>query len=302
MRVLVAIHALGERQFFLEVAVGVAGDAFHRLVLAEQRVLGLGVIETPGEAGGDDSLPAAGGVAGLAGLLGKAAFVRVAVAVVTFAEGQTNVAGLVVGVRRVALFAFDRRVLPSQRITGLRVIECPQYVFPVVEVVALRAIGAEPPGVRILVAGGAGFGNPEEGAVEVLDLDQGALAAGNVVGSVALPAFESGVLSFQEVARLLVVEISRVPLDDGEIQAVVIGVTFSAFLARTGPDTVRGMQAPVSREAGSNLGMAVEALKSGLASTQFVTGGAVRRPIQFLMGAGQRPGRDLGNGNGRQKG
>ena len=197
VRILMAVHALGERQFFLEVAIGVAGDAFHRLVLAEKRVLGLGVIEILGQAGGDDSLPAAGGMAGLAGLLGKAAFMRVGVAVVTFAEGQANVTGLVVRTRRVALFAFDRRVLPGQRITGLRVIERPQNTFPVVEVVALRTIGTEPPGVRILVAGGAGFGNPDEGAVEVLDLDQGALAGGDVVGSVAFPAFEPSVLSFQ---------------------------------------------------------------------------------------------------------
>ena len=125
VRVFVAVHALGERQFFLEVAIGVAGNALHGLVLAEQRVLGLGVIETPGEAGGDDSLPAAGGMAGLAGLLREAALMRVGVAVVTFAERQANVPGLVVGTRRVALFAFDRRVLPGQRITGLRMVERP---------------------------------------------------------------------------------------------------------------------------------------------------------------------------------
>lgn len=62
------------------------------------------------------------------------------------------------------------------------------------------------------------------------------------------------------------------------------------------------MQALVSREAGSNLGMAVETLESRLASTQFVTGGAVRSPVEFFMGTGQGPGRDLSNRDGRQKG
>ena len=76
---------------------------------------------------------------------------------------------------------------------------------------ALRAIAAEPPGVRILVAGGAGFGNAQEGALEVLDLDQGALAGGNVVGSVALPAFEPGVLSFQQGSRSAYVRNSSCP-------------------------------------------------------------------------------------------
>lgn len=165
---------------------------------------------------------------------------------------------------------------------------------------ALRAIGTEPPGVRILVAGGAGFGNSEERAVEVLDLDQGALAGGDVLGSVAFPAFEPGVLSVQQVAGLLMVEILRVPLDDGEIQAVVIGVALGAFLAGTGADAIRRMQAVVSRETRSNLGMAVETPEGGLASTQFVTCGAVRSPVEFLMGAGQGPRRDLGNGCGRQ--
>ena len=302
VRVFVAVHALGERQFFLEVGVGVAGDALHGLVLAEQGILGLGVVETSGEAGGDDSLPAASGMAGLTSLLGKAALVRVGVAIVTFAEGQANVTRLIVGARRVALFTFDRSMLPGQRVTGLRVIECPQNVFPVVEVVALGAIGAEPPGVRILVAGGTGIRNAKEGTVEVLDLDQDALAGGDVVGSVAFPAFEPGVLSFQQVARLLMVELLRVPLDDGEIRAVVVGVALGAFLAGTGPDAIRGMRAPVSGEAGSDLGMAVEAPEGGLASTQFVTSGAVRSPIEFLMGAGQGPGRDLGQGGGRQNG
>jgi hypothetical protein len=300
--ILVAIHALGERQFFLEVAVGVAGYALHGLVLAEQGVLGLGVIKILGQAGGHDSLPAAGGVAGLAGMLSKAALMRVGMAIVTFAEGQAKIARLVVGAGRVALFAFDRRVLPGQWITGLRVIEGPGNAFPVVEVVALRAIGAEPPGVRILVAGGAGFGKPEEGAVEVLDLDECALVSGNVVGSVAFPAFEPSVLAFQQVAGLLMVEFLRIPLDDREIETVVIGVALGALLAGTGPDAVRGMQTIVSREAGGNFGMAVETLEGGLASTQFVTSGAMRGPIKSLMGSGQGSWRDLSNSDGRQKG
>jgi hypothetical protein len=81
----------------------------------------------------------------------------------------------------------------------------------------------------------------------------------------------------------------------------VIGVALGAFLAGTGPDPVREMQAPVSREAGRNLGMAVEAFEGGLASAQLVASGAVRSPVEFFMGAGQWPRRNLGKRGGRDE-
>jgi hypothetical protein len=118
----------------------------------------------------------------------------------------------------------------------------------------------------------------------------------------ALLALQPGMLSYESVTGLFVIEGFRVPLDDGEVQTVVIGVALGAFLAGTGPDAKREMQALVSREAGSNLSMAVEALEGGFASTQFVTSSTVRRSVEFFVGTGQRPGRNLGNGGGRQKG
>jgi len=121
--VLVAISAPGERQRLFEIAIGVARAAVHSLVLAEQREVGFGVIEIKADSRADDTLPTGHCVTRLTGLLCEAAFVRIAVAVIALREANAEVARLVVGARRVTLFALDLRVLAGQRITGLGVIE-----------------------------------------------------------------------------------------------------------------------------------------------------------------------------------
>ena len=85
MCVLVAVRALGERQFLLEVAVRMAGDTFDRLMFALERVLGFGMVEILLQAS-RDPLPTAGCVASGAALL-EAAVVRILVAVVALAKG-----------------------------------------------------------------------------------------------------------------------------------------------------------------------------------------------------------------------
>jgi len=289
VRVLVAVYALGELERLLEVAFGVAGNAFHSLVLAEQRVLGFGVIEVLVQFGADDALPAAGGMASLARLAGEASLVGIGVAVVALRERNPNVPRLIIRPGGVALFALHLPVQAGQRVAGLRVIESPRNILPVIEIVAVCAVRAQASAVRVFVTGGTGFGNPDERPVEVLHLDEGAHAGGNVLGSVALFAFQPRVLSFKHVAGLFMVEILRVPFDYGEVETVVIGVALGAFLAGTGPDAIREMQAPVSREPGSDLGMAVETLEGGLASTELVTSGTVRSTVEFFMGTGQWP-------------
>ena len=101
--------------------------------------------------------------------------------------------------------------------------------------------------MRIFVASGTALRYADEGSAEIFDLDERAFARGNVLGSMAFLALHSGMFSFEDVTRLPVIECFRVPLDEWEVNAVVIGVALDALLAGTGTDAIGGMQAFVGR-------------------------------------------------------
>src|SRR5215469_8504419 len=138
-------------------------------------------------------------MAGSASFILEAALVRIGMAVVALAEGETLIARFALGIGRMALLAFHFLVKSSEWIAGLVVIELAGSVFPVDEVVALNAIRAEAAFVKVLMARGAGLRDPEKGLAEILHLDSGALGRGNLVGRVALVAGQAGVLAFQRV-------------------------------------------------------------------------------------------------------
>ncbi len=89
----------------------------YRLVFAEQRVLGLGMIEILADGLQRHALPAAGVVAGLARLFAEAALVRIGVAIIAFPECQADVARFIVRSWSVALLASHLGVQPGQRKT-----------------------------------------------------------------------------------------------------------------------------------------------------------------------------------------
>lgn len=140
MFVLVAVHAALEGERFLEISTGMAPNAVHLLVFAQQRVLGLGVIEVLVQSSRGNALPAGSVVAGLAALLGKTPVMRVAVAVGTFSEWEADIARLVIRSRGVAFLTGYLSVEPGQWVTGLGVVKLPGSVLPIGGVVALLAI------------------------------------------------------------------------------------------------------------------------------------------------------------------
>lgn len=286
VRVLVAIRAFREKEGFFEITVGVAGSARHCLVLSEQRVFGLGVIEALAQPGGDDALPSRRRMAGLAGLLSEASLVRIAVAIIAFLEGKSHVAGLFVGTGRMTFFALHLGMLPGERIARLGVIERAGDIFPVVEVVASRAIRPQAAAVRILVAGGTAFGDAHEAAIEVFDFDQRPFGGGNMFGCVALLTFHAGVLAFEDVPRLFVIESLDVPFDQRKVESIVIGVALDAFLTRPGPDSVREVQPLVGRQTRGNFAVTVQTPENDV-STQLVTGSAARGAFEVLVRASQ---------------
>lgn len=106
----------------------------------------------------------------------------------------------------------------------------------------LQAILAEPSFMEILVAGGTGLRDPEECLAQVLGFDVGALGRRNLLGQVALVAGQSRMLAFEHIAGFLMIELVRIPLDEGKIRAIVVGVAADAFLARPGGNVIRTMQ------------------------------------------------------------
>src|SRR5215470_11477120 len=138
--VFVAVRALGEREFFLEVALQVAGLALHRLVFPHQGILGLGVIEVVIQAGVRNSLPATRVMARGARLVSETSLVRIGMAVVAFPERQSSIPRCAARVRSMTLLAFHFLVEAGQRITSLAVIKLSLGIFPVDEVMTLEAI------------------------------------------------------------------------------------------------------------------------------------------------------------------
>lgn len=225
--------------------------------------------------------------------LGKAAVVRIAVAVGTLTEGDACVSRLAVLSGSMALRASHRGVQPGQRITRLAVIELTHDdIFPVFNIVALLAGRAQPPMVRILVTRGTSRRETKVGAAQVFDLDGCALRRGNPSWRVAAAALQPGMFTCQGVSRLLVIERFGVPLDKGKIFAVMIRVATRALLAGPRLDIIGSVQASVGRYSAGNLRMAVHAPERGC-SAQFVTGGAVGGSIEKLMRTGQRARRNL---------
>ena len=188
------------------------------------------------------------------------------------------------------LFALHWHVLPGQGVARFGVVEGSGDILPLVEVVALLALRTQTSLMRILMAGSAGLGNADEAPVEVPHLDERAVSRGNVLRCMTLLTFDPSVFSFQHVARLFMIEGLGVPLEDGEIYAIVVGVALGALLAGAGGETVGKMQTLVSGEATCDLGVAFQAFERSFSARQLVALDTTGSAFQIFMRAGQWPG------------
>ena len=98
--------------------------------------------------------------------------------------------------------------------------------------------------------------------------------------------------ALQYVSGLLVVERFDIPLDQGEIFAVVFRVAACALLARAAGNVINRVQSLAGIESRGNFGMAIQTLQRRL-PTELVAGGAVRRSIERFVRPRQRSRRDL---------
>ena len=236
-----------------------------------------------------DLLPARSVMAGQASAL-EFTLVRIGVAVIATAERQPLIARRPIRPRRVALLALHLHVLPGQRIPRLAVIEL-GGLFPVNDVVALDAVLAQLPFVKILMARHAIGRQPKKSLCDVLHLDLRTFAGRNMRGRMTFRTSNSRVLPFQLVPRLVVIESAGIEAQDGEIQSIMFGMAARAIL-RTGLLDDPPMVAATGVNPRSDFGMAVDALQRDR-SAKLMAGRALRNPVERLMRLRQRPRRDL---------
>ena len=161
-----------------------------------------------------------------------------------------------------AHFAGDLDVQARQGVARLGMVK-PRGCLPVREIVALRAIGAEPTLVGVFVTGDAVLGKAEPCPGQILDLDCPPLRGGNVAGRVAFVARDLGVLALQRISCLAVIEgiDGSIPVNQVEVLAVMFGVTFGAFLAVGGILYDGGVVAAVFPQPLGNLRVALHAFQ-----------------------------------------
>lgn len=189
-----------------------------------------------------------------------------------------------------AFFARNPRVQAGEWKFGLAVIEI-VYRFPVYEVVALRAVRAESALMWILVAAGALPRKTQKRVAQVFHLDQRFGGLLDMRGRVALIAFEAGVLAFERISSLAVVECfqRRLPSDQGVIPAVVFGMARGAVLFIWKPC----VQSTPGCDLSGNFFVALLAFQFGRASPDDVATGALRGAAERFMSPRKRPGRNL---------
>jgi len=268
MCVFVAVHAVRKRKLFLEVAVDVAGGTADRGVFSEQRILRLRMVKIESL---QQFLPACGGVAFFATLLERT-FVRIDMAIDASLKLHVFVTCRPAGfVRLVALLAGNLDVQSSQGVAGLRVIEL-LCCFPIREVVALQAIIPQLPLVYVFVTRHTILRQSEKRLGKIFHLDEGALIGNHVAGHVALLAGNVGMLAFQLVARLQVIELLLrwLPVDQAEVFSVVLQMAADAIPAVRILHSQAGVVAVIRSKTLGNLFVAIKALEGWRAGPELM--------------------------------
>lgn len=88
----------------------------------------------------------------------------------------------------------------------------------------------------------------------------------------ALITGESGVLAFENVSGLAMIEVLDVPLHQRKVFAIVLRVAAGTLLTGTRWDVVCSMQAVASRKSGRDFGVTLQALQRRLPAKLMATG------------------------------
>jgi len=187
----------------------------------------------------------------------------------------------------------DLGVQPGERVAGLGVVEL-RSIFPVLEVVALLTILSQAAIVLVLMTVHAVRADSQESSALVANLDGKHFRLCNMLRRVTTIAGQSRVFSLQAVSGFAVIEPgrSRRPFHDREIEAIVFGVTLSAFLTGIGFQSIGSVKSASGSQAGGNLAVTVETTQR-TGGAQLMARSAIDRAVQRLMRLRQRTGRNL---------
>jgi hypothetical protein len=289
----VAIHALGEGELLLEIASGMAITTTHLDVHPPQRIFRFRMIERlPRHV---DFFPATRCVTGFARGLERP-LVRVGMACLASIESYAREFDGLIGARgEVAFVAGNLRVKARERIIRFRMVELTR-LFPVRQIMAALAVGAELSFMHIRMAGHAVLRESQIGTREVLLLDQRALRRNHVRWRMALLARDTGMLIHQRIAGQPMVELleGRIPVNERKIYAVMFEVAPHALTAVGILHAKLRVESPMGCQPLRDLFMAVEAFECWCARPELVAGRALRSAAQILMRLGEGAGRDLG--------
>ena len=259
--ILMAIHALVVRDRLLEIGIHVALVAGQPVVLSVQGELSFAVVE--GAARDLCVLPTGGVVARFAAGR-EGSVVRILMAAGARLEIQSFVLDhLGVGLRRlVTLGALHIRMLAGQREMGGRVVKLLDRL-PGGEPVTGLAVGAQLAAVMIFVAREAGRMHPLEGLGQIVDHDGFAVSGGDVLGIMAVFAFQLRMLAEQRITSLLMIELllGGIPLKDAEALAIMLGVAARAIGVALGAIGDAPVHALVRFDELENFAVAVETLQ-----------------------------------------
>ena len=204
--VLMAIQTFLESDRLVEIPFQVALFTGQPLMLPQQGVLGLRMIELLTDRGLGDLFPTRRGVTGFARDF-ENSFVGGGVAIDAGAECKAHVPDnlRIVGFRLVALLACNAAVLTREWVVRLRVVKL-ACGFPIVDGVTLRTVATQLALMPLDMTGNAVARKAQKCAVQVLDFYGGTLGGRYVFGIVTLLAGQPGVLPFQNIPGLVVVE------------------------------------------------------------------------------------------------
>lgn len=282
----VAIHALGECQWLLEVSARMTIDATDFQMAARKRIFCFRMVKLHRRT---NLFPACRGVTRLTGSL-ETSSVRIRVAIAASLEFNAAVLHRFIRTRRkVAFFAGHLCVHTGERVLRFRMVEL-LGLLPVRQVVTALAVIAELSFVDVLVAAGALLGKPHVRRGKILVLDQGTQGRNHVCGRVALLTGDSRMFFHQRITSQSMIELLHgfFPVNQRKILAIVFQVAANAILAVRVFHPQLRVIALIRGQPVCDFLMAFKALKGRGAGPKLMARPALRGTVEGFVCFGER--------------
>lgn len=165
------------------------------------------------------------------------------------------------------------------------------------------AVRSQLPAMFIGMAVRAGRRQAQQGMVAIPHPDGDALRLHDVLRIVAAVASQAGVLAHQRIAGLAMIELAlrRVPFDDVEVLAVMLGVAAGAVFVKLRVLYHPRVISAAFGNTGANLYVTTQAAEARRAGAEYVANAAFGWTTQLCMSVRERAGRYLCPGRTSQR-